>query len=119
QLTKDRAGLAEATVERQRLEAALAEEDRRLADVRRAIADRREGLVRLHGEVTALRTRASAADDEIGRLTVALDAARERAGTAQAEFAAVESEVAGLDAGEVDLDSRYESAAARLAEAEE
>jgi chromosome segregation protein len=50
---------------------------------------------------------------------VSLDAARARAATAQSEFAAVESEVAGLDAGEVDLDSRYENAAATLAEAEE
>ncbi|HET6816374.1 MAG TPA: chromosome segregation protein SMC [Mycobacteriales bacterium] len=118
-LEADRAALAAAAAERQRLEAELADEDRRLAELQRAIADRREGLVRLRGEVTALRTRSAAADDEIGRLTVALDAARARAATAQAEFAAVESEVAGLDAGEVDLDTRYETAAATLAEAEE
>jgi chromosome segregation protein len=118
-LEADRAALAAAATERQRLEAELADEDRRLAELQRAIADRREGLVRLRGEVTALRTRATAADDEIGRLTVTLDAARARAATAQSEFAAVESEVAGLDAGEVDLDTRYETAAATLAEAEE
>jgi chromosome segregation protein len=118
-LDADRAALGTATAERQRLEVKLAAEDRRLAELQRAIADRREGLVRLHGEVAALRTRAAAADDEIGRLTVALDAARARAGAAQSEFGAVESEVAGLDAGEVDLDTSYETAAAMLAEAEE
>ena len=115
----DREELAAATAERQRLEALLAEAETELTAARRAIADRREGLARLHGRVAALRTRASAADDEIGRLTVALEGARQRAGSAQSEFATVESEVAGLDAGEVDLDSRFETAAAVLSEAEE
>src|SRR5437763_3590969 len=98
-LERDRATLADASTRRARLETELADAERRLGDARRAIADRREGLVRLHGELAALRTRASAADDEIGRLTTGLEAARERAGAAQSEFAAVESEIAGLDAG--------------------
>ncbi|HEX4655473.1 MAG TPA: chromosome segregation protein SMC [Mycobacteriales bacterium] len=118
-LAGDRDSLTVASEERQRLEALLATAEADLAATQRAIADRREGLARLHGQVAALRTRASAADDEIGRLTVALDGARERAGVAQSEFATVESEVAGLDAGEVDLDSRFETAAAALSEAEE
>ena len=118
-LAGDRDALSVASEERQRLEALLATAETELAAAQRAIADRREGLARLHGQVAALRTRASAADDEIGRLTVALNGARERAATAQTEFATVESEVAGLDAGEVDLDSRFEAAAASLSEAEE
>jgi chromosome segregation protein len=118
-LEADRARLVEAATERARLEQLVAEEDRALTAARQAVADRREGLARLHGEVTALRTRATAAEDEIGRVTVAWEAANARATTAQAEFATVESEVAGLDAGEVDLDSSYETAAAGLAEAEE
>jgi chromosome segregation protein len=118
-LGSDRESLAQASAERQRLEALLAEAEAELTAARRAIADRREGLARLNGRVAALRTRASAADDEIGRLTVALDGARQRATTAQSEFATVESEVAGLDAGEVDLDARFETAAAVLSEAEE
>ena len=60
----------------------VAEEDRALTAARQAVADRREGLARLHGEVTALRTRATAAEDEIGRLTVAWEAAKARAATA-------------------------------------
>ena len=118
-LDSDRRTLALATEERQRLEALLAQAEAQLLAAQRAIADRREGLARLTGQVAALRTRANAADDEIGRLTVALTAARERAGGAQSEFATVESEVAGLDAGEVDLDTRFETAAAALSEAEE
>jgi chromosome segregation protein len=118
-LEADRARLAEAETERARLEQLVTDEDRALTAARQAVADRREGLARLHGEVTALRTRATAAQDEIGRVTVAWEAANARAATAQAEFATVESEVAGLDAGEVDLDSSYETAAAGLAEAEE
>ena len=46
-----------------------AEEERRLAALLRAAADRREGLARLHGQVNALRSRAAAAEAEIGRLT--------------------------------------------------
>jgi chromosome segregation protein len=118
-LATDRSALTDAVAARQQLEVALHDEEQRLAGVRRAVADRREGLARLNGEVVALRTRATAADDEIGRLGVALDAARERSAAAHRTYAAVESEVAGLDAGEVDLDARYESIAAALVEAEE
>jgi chromosome segregation protein len=118
-LESDRAKLAEVEGQRTGLERLVADEDRALTAARQAVADRREGLARLHGEVTALRTRATAAEDEIGRVTVAWEAAKARAASAHAEFATAESEVAGLDAGEVDLDTRYEAAAAGLAEAEE
>lgn len=58
----------EDTVEhRAGLERQLADEERRLRDVARAIADRREGLVRLSGQVTAARGRAASAQAEIGR----------------------------------------------------
>jgi len=119
QLRSERDTLTSAVQHRQEAEAALVAEDARLAAAHRAIADRREGLARLTGQVAALRSRAAGADAEIGRLTAALEAARERAASAHADYAAVESEIAGLDAGEVDLDARYEAAAAALAEAEE
>jgi chromosome segregation protein len=118
-LRSDRERLAAAEEERQRLELALAEQEQALARARQALADQREGRVRLHGEVTAMRTRARAAEDEIGRLSVSLEAAQARAAAAATEFAALESEVAGLDAGEVDLDARHEAASAALAAAEE
>jgi chromosome segregation protein len=118
-LLVDQERLATVDAERQRLEAALAEQERELAVARQALADRREGKVRLQGEVTALRTRARAAEDEIGRLSAALEAAQERASKAASDYAALEGEVAGLDAGEVDLDAAHETAAAALAAAEE
>ena len=89
-------------------ETQLGSEDEALRAARQARSDRREGRVRLQGEVNALRTRATAAQDEIGRLTAAWEAAKARSAAAQAQFAVVESEVAGLDSGEVDLDARYE-----------
>ena len=46
---------------RAELERELAVEERRLKDVARAIADRREGLARLNGQVNAARSRAAAA----------------------------------------------------------
>ncbi|HEX3823234.1 MAG TPA: chromosome segregation protein SMC [Mycobacteriales bacterium] len=118
-LVDDRVRLETAEAQRSSLEVLLATEDRALNAARQALADRREGRVRLHGEVNALRTRASAAGDEIGRLTAAWEAAQARSAAAQAQFAALESEIAGLDSGEVDLDAAYEAAAAALGAAEE
>ena len=61
------------------LERRLADAERALVAAARAVADRREGLAKLAGQVNALRTRAAAAGDEIARLTAAADDARERA----------------------------------------
>ncbi|BEP16559.1 chromosome segregation protein SMC [Acidothermaceae bacterium B102] len=118
-LHRDQAALAEATATRVALEAALAVEEKSLVAAARAVADRREGLARLTGQVGALRSRSSAAEAEIGRLAAGFDEAVSRAEAAEGELAALEAEVAGLDEGEVDLDSAYEAAAARLAEVED
>ncbi len=117
-LQRDRDALAAAVQQRQALEAQLAAEEQRLREVTRAVADRREGLARLAGQVGALRSRAAAAEAEIGRLAGAAEEARERARRAQADFAALEAEVAGLDEGEMGLDERYESASEALSTAE-
>src|SRR5690606_39873060 len=85
----------------------------------RAAADRREGLARLHGQVNGLKSRAAAAEEEIGRLTAAQAEARERAEAAQREFAALESTIAGLTAGESGLDEALEAAEEELASAEQ
>jgi len=116
---EDREKLTAAETDRADAEQQLAAEEQRVAAAARALADRREGLARLRGEVAALRSRCAAAEEEIGRLTAAHEAARSRAAQAHGEYTAVESEVAGLDAGEVDLDARYETLAAALVEAEE
>lgn len=109
----------EDTVEhRAGLERQLADEERRLRDVARAIADRREGLVRLSGQVTAARGRAASAQAEIGRLAEARDDARRRAVTAQEEYEQLKAEVDGLDADDEEVAERHEAARRELAEAE-
>ncbi|HEX6920256.1 MAG TPA: chromosome segregation protein SMC [Actinomycetes bacterium] len=116
---RDRQALSAAVTARQESEEALAVEEKRVAAAARAAADRREGLARLAGQVAARRSRVEAGEAEVGRLTPALDEARQRAERAQAEFTALETQVAGLDAGEEDLDSDHEEASQRLAAAEE
>lgn len=99
-------------------EAAAAAEERRIAEVERAAADRREGLARLTGQVNAARSRMEARTAEIERLTRQITEARERGEAAQQEFTRIELDAAGLDAGEVDLDREHERAEAALMEAD-
>ncbi|HEY9290581.1 MAG TPA: chromosome segregation protein SMC [Microlunatus sp.] len=110
--------LSAATEQRTETEEAHATEEQRLAALTRAAADRREGLARLGGQVNSMRSRAEAADDEIGRLTAALEHAEERAETAAREFTTLETKVASLDDGESDLDEQHETASDRLEELE-
>ncbi len=118
ELESSRAALAEVVTARVAAETAYEDEQRRLTAALRAAADRREGLAQLAGQVAAQRSRVSASDDEIGRLTKAVDEARARSEHAQGEFHALESRIAGLDEGELNLDNDYEVAAEALATAE-
>ncbi|GAA1561717.1 chromosome segregation protein SMC [Kribbella lupini] len=111
--------LAEAIERRQQLEAEHAEEERRIAALIRASADRREGLARLTGQVNALKSRAAAAESEIGRLAANQREAEQRAAKAQHDFTALETQVAGLDAGEKGLDDQFEAAQSVLDEMDE
>ncbi len=119
EVERNRTGLDEALEERKRSEEAHQAEEGRVAGLLRAAADRREGLARLHGQVNALKSRAAAADDELGRLTTARAEATSRAERAQRDFTALETKVAGLDAGEEGLDAEHEGAASTLADLEE
>lgn len=83
-------------------EEAAAEAERAHMAAVRAIADRREGLARLSGQVDTLRTRADSVDAEVSRLTVAIEEARARGDAAQAEFEVVQDEIGDLDAGRSD-----------------
>ena len=114
QVAELRDRLAEAVERRQQTEQALAAEQKRLAAVQRAAADRREGLARLAGQVAARRSRIEAAQEEAGRLAAALGEAEERGRRAQREFAELESEVAGVEQGEEGLDAEFEQASAEL-----
>src|SRR5207247_319230 len=71
--------LTEAVAHRQELERALADAERAHVAAVKAIADRREGLAKLAGQVDAARTRAAAAEEEIARHSDALDESRARA----------------------------------------
>ncbi|WP_431956572.1 chromosome segregation protein SMC [Nocardia lijiangensis] len=97
----------------EREHAAKAAEQAHLAAVR-AIADRREGLARLSGQVDTLRTRAQSVDAEISRLSVAIAESRHRGEAAQAEFDTVQDELGELDAGEEGLDAQHEHAVQAL-----
>jgi chromosome segregation protein len=116
---RDREALALAVTARQEAEAALEQEQRRVAAAARAAADRREGLARLAGQVAAGRSKVEAGEAEIGRLAPALEETAARAERAQGEFTALETQVAGLDAGEHSLDSEHVQASNRLAAAED
>lgn len=119
QVEQQRSALDAAVVAKRAAEEAAAEEDKRIAGLQRAAADRREGLARLTGQVNALTSRSEAADAEIQRLTDAREDAVARAERAQRDFTALETRVAGLDAGEEGLDSEHEDAVAALDEIDE
>ncbi len=78
----------------------------------RAIADRREGLARLTGEVNSLRSRTEAADAEIARLRGAGQEARARADAARKRYTGLETELGAVTDGEAGLDATYERAEA-------
>ncbi|MCC2315342.1 chromosome segregation protein SMC [Cellulomonas xiejunii] len=109
-----RAAVAAAATARQEAEAAATAAERALADLQRGAADRREGVARLAGQVAARRSRVEATEAEIGRLRASLAAAEERARDATTQFAALETQVAGVEEGEEGLDAEHEAAAEAL-----
>ncbi|KAA1426305.1 chromosome segregation protein SMC [Nocardioides antri] len=118
-VAEQQAALEQAVDARKAAEDAAAHEERRVAGLLRAAADRREGLARLHGQVNALRSRATAAEEEMGRLQAARADALTRAERAHHDFTALETRVAGLDAGEEGLDAEHEAAVAALEDIDE
>jgi chromosome segregation protein len=119
EVTGNREALDGAVSARQAAELAFTEEERRVAGLQRAAADRREGMARLHGQVNGLRSRAAAAEEEVGRLTQARADVVARADRAQHDFTSLESRVASLDAGEEGLDAEHEAASALLGDIED
>ncbi|MEO3933633.1 chromosome segregation protein SMC [Micrococcaceae bacterium Sec7.4] len=114
QIVERRSTLDAATAAKQDAENAAAAEDKRLASLLRAAADRREGLARLSGQVGAARSRVESAQAELGRLRESLKAGEERRRQAHSEFTALESQVAGVEDGEETLDAEYEDASTVL-----
>jgi chromosome segregation protein len=103
-----------ATAAKHDAEQAAAAEDKRLAALLRAAADRREGLAKLAGQVGAARSRVESAQSELGRLRESQKAGEERRRHAHSEFAALETQVAGVEDGEESLDADYEAASVAL-----
>lgn len=99
---------------RKSAEAQVHEEQSRLAQLQRVAADRREGLARLTGAVGEQRSRVEATEAEIGRLQERLAEVEKRRSSAQLEFTALETTVAGVEEGEEDLDAAYDQAAQAL-----
>ncbi|TMS00785.1 AAA family ATPase [Nonomuraea basaltis] len=89
--------LEEAVQRRAAGEAELSAEEQRLALAARAAADRREGLARLRGQVDSVRSRARAAEDEIGRLQQAVAGAAERERQAREDLEARRQEEPAVD----------------------
>ncbi len=115
----NRSRLEGAVLARQTAEQQFGDEERHVAGLQRAAADRREGMARLHGQVNGLRSRSAAAEEEVGRLATAREAALARAAEAQRDFTSLETRVAGLDQGEEGLDSEHEEASALLGDLED
>jgi chromosome segregation protein len=105
-----RHSLGEAAERRAELEDVVqAAEQAHLAAVR-AVADRREGLARLAGQVDALRSKTGATADEIERLSSTLAEAAERAEEAAVELAEAQTASGVEDADDAGLADRYEQA---------
>ena len=119
EVERARVRLGAAVQVRTTAEAALVAEERRVAASERAAADRREGLARLTGQVASARTRLETREAEIGRLRVSLGEAQARASAAQRDFTALETQVAGLDEGELGLDTEHGRSAAAFSAAEQ
>ena len=119
EIARLRTDLAERVAAREAAERAHAEEEQRVATGIRAAADRREGLARLHGQVNSLHSRVAATEEEMGRLEASRSESLARWDRAQRDFTALETRVAGLDAGEEGLDAEHEAAATALADLEE
>lgn len=118
QIDRARDELDAAVARRRESETAEAAEESRLAELNRAVADRRAGLARLAGEVAGLRTKAAAAAAEVARLEQASEDANQRSEQAQREFTALESTVAALSADEQGHSAELERCQARLDDAE-
>jgi chromosome segregation protein len=114
QLDERAQALQDATDHRAGCEEAHRGEENRLAGLVRAAADRREGLARLTGQVNSLRSRGEAAAAEISRLATAQREAAARAEQASRAFTTLETKIAGLDAGELNLDTDHEAALGAL-----
>ena len=94
-------------------ESDLIAEERRVENQAAAESNRREMVARLSGNVSASRSRRDARKTEVDRIRQELAEAEDRAASAASQFGELETQVADLSTGEVDLDQNYEDTLAR------
>ncbi|MFD0922198.1 chromosome segregation protein SMC [Saccharopolyspora rosea] len=111
QMEEAREALNEVVRRRSDLESELKQAEQAHMAAVRAIADRREGVARLSGQVESMRSKASATADEIERLSAALEEAAERAEEAERACADAEEASGGYDEDDAGLQERRENAA--------
>src|SRR5262249_23177398 len=102
--------LAEATEQRSTLEQAVTAAEKAHMAAVRAVADRREGLARLSGQVGALRSKTNATGEEIERLSYVVAEAGERAEQAGYELAEAQEVAGGEESDDADLHERHQQA---------
>ncbi|MCP3798019.1 chromosome segregation protein SMC [Allokutzneria sp. A3M-2-11 16] len=102
--------LSTALETRSELEQELKAAEREHMAAVRAVADRREGLARLGGQVEALRSKTGATAEEIERMSVALAEARDRAEHAQLEFEETRAETGVEEDADTGLAGRKDAA---------
>ncbi len=105
-----KAALVAAEASRKAAEASEREAEHALAAVHRGVADRREGLARLTGQVATRRSRLESAEAELERTRTAAAAARARADEAEREYSQLERDAVGAEDGEGHLDDAHERA---------
>jgi chromosome segregation protein len=111
--------LAAATAERTAAEAQLAAAERRQAEGARAAAARSSRLARLREQVGAADSRAAAAQEEMDRLAVSAEQARDRAELAQASYDQVQELGGGPEEDRSELAAAHQQAADALTELSE
>ncbi|MGY1769830.1 chromosome segregation protein SMC [Blastococcus sp. SYSU D00813] len=111
-LAAERGRLAAAVAARAELDAALAAAEKAWVAATRALADRREGMARLSGQVAAARSRVAAGQAEIDRLAAAAGEAAGRAEAAEERLAARRAALAEQEDDDVTLVAAHSDAVA-------
>ncbi|TQJ02354.1 chromosome segregation protein SMC [Amycolatopsis cihanbeyliensis] len=109
-VTEARSVLSETVARREELDRLVQAAEREHMAAVRAIADRREGIAKLSGQVEALRSKTGATADEIDRLTTGIEEAESRAETAAEELERTRAEGGLEDSDDADLQERHDRA---------
>jgi chromosome segregation protein len=109
-VTEAREILSHTSQRREELERVVQAAERAHLAAVRAIADRREGLAKLTGQVDALRSKNGATSEEIDRLTVNIEEAAERAELAAEELEQARAEGGIEESDDAELQERHDRA---------